>query len=58
MLQGLATAGIWFAIVWVPILVFLAIVGGIAFVFFRRIQRRSGSESPPAPSMPAAPTEA
>ena len=58
MLQGLATAGIWFAIVWVPILVFLGIVGGIAFVFFRRLQRRTGSNVPPAPSMPAAPTQA
>lgn len=58
MLQGLATAGIWFAIVWIPILVFLAIVGGIAFVVFRRLQRRSGSDAPPTPSMPAAPTSA
>lgn len=58
MLQGLATAGIWFAIVWIPILAFLAIVGGIAFVVFRRLQRRSGSNAPPSPSMPAAPTSA
>jgi len=58
MLQGVATAGIWFAIVWVPILLFLAVVGGIAFALFRRLQRRTGSDAPPAPSMPAAPTGA
>jgi hypothetical protein len=55
MLQGLATAGIWFAIVWVPILVFLGIVGGIAFLAFRRLQRRSDTD---VPAMPAAPTSA
>jgi hypothetical protein len=55
MLQGLATAGIWFAIVWVPILLFLAIVAGIAYVVFRRLQRRTGTETP---ALPPAPTGA
>ena len=35
-LQGLATAGIWFAIVWLPILVFLGILAVIAWVILRR----------------------
>src|SRR5262249_41955490 len=39
LLQGVATAGIWFAIVWVPILIFFAIVGGIVFVVVRRVRR-------------------
>jgi hypothetical protein len=46
-LQGVATAGIWFAIVWLPILVFLAIVGGIAFVVIRRLRGAGPGEAPP-----------
>jgi len=38
-LQALATAGIWFAIVWLPILVVLAVIGLIAFVIARRVRR-------------------
>ena len=46
-LQSLATAGIWFAIVWVPILVTLAIVVAIGVWIIRRIQRARGDD--PAP---------
>ena len=35
-LQGLTTAGIWFAIVWLPILLVLGILAGIAWVILRR----------------------
>lgn len=35
-LQGLATAGIWFAIVWLPILVVLGLFAAIAFAILRR----------------------
>ena len=34
--QGLATAGIWFGIVWLPILIGLGIIGSVAFVLIRR----------------------
>jgi hypothetical protein len=46
-LQGVATAGIWFAIVWLPILAFLALVGGIAFVVVRRMRGAGPGEAPP-----------
>ena len=50
-LQGLATAGIWFAIVWVPILVVLAIAIVIGLWVVRRIQRsRDGGAAPVAPA--------
>ncbi|HEX3264031.1 MAG TPA: DUF4349 domain-containing protein [Candidatus Limnocylindrales bacterium] len=59
MLQALATAGIWFAIVWVPILLFLGVVGGFAYVIVRRLQRRAGGAAPSFPAAPpAAPTSA
>ena len=38
-LQGLAAAGIWFAIVWLPILVALAILGGASWLVVRRVRR-------------------
>jgi hypothetical protein len=38
-LQAVATAGIWFGIVWLPILTFFAIVGAIAYTVGRRIRR-------------------
>ena len=38
-LQGVATAGIWFGIVWLPILLTLAIVVGIGTVIARRVLR-------------------
>jgi hypothetical protein len=50
-LQGLATAGIWFGIVWLPILLALAIVVGIIVFFIRRLSRRIATpgDAPPAP---------
>jgi len=55
-LQGLATAGIWFAIVWLPILLVLGIVGAIVVWFLRRlgVLGRRTPDLPPAP--PASPT--
>lgn len=44
-LQGLATAGIWFAIVWLPILLVLGILAAIGWVILRR---RVGSPAMPA----------
>ncbi len=38
-LQGVATAGIWFGIVWLPILITLAIVAGIGAFVVRRFRR-------------------
>jgi Domain of unknown function (DUF4349) len=38
-LQGLATAGIWFAIVWLPILIALAVIGLIGILIVRRFRR-------------------
>lgn len=51
-LQGLATAGIWFAIVWLPILLALAIVAGIALFVVRRVRRSAGM--PGTPGSPGA----
>ena len=55
-LQGLASAGIWFAIVWLPILIVLAVVGGIVVWSFVgwRIVGRAASPAPPAPPAPPA----
>lgn len=39
-LQGLAVAGIWFAIVWLPVLVVLAILAGATFLVARRVRSR------------------
>jgi hypothetical protein len=47
-LQALATAGIWFAIVWLPILVALAILGGIGLFVARRIRRAMAGDTPVA----------
>ncbi len=49
--QALASAGIWFAIVWLPVLVALAIIGLIAFIIGRRVRRywRRGESSAIAP---------
>lgn len=48
-LQGLATAGIWFAIVWLPILLGLAILFAIGLFIYRRV-RRAGVLPPAAPA--------
>ena len=48
-LQALATAGIWFGIVWLPILITVAIVVGIGLSVVRRVSRSSGGE-PVAPA--------
>ena len=53
-LQALTTAGIWFAIVWLPILLVVgAIVGLVAFVV-RRL-RRTDPAGPTGPATPMAP---
>jgi hypothetical protein len=55
-LQGLATAGIWFAIVWLPILAVFGIVVGIVLLIGRRLglfKRSTGA--PPLPPLPPAP---
>ncbi len=46
-LQGLATAGIWFGIVWLPILLFLGILTLIGVWVFRRVRPTTGSAGPP-----------
>jgi Domain of unknown function (DUF4349) len=53
-LQGLATAGIWFAIVWLPILLALGILAWIGFIVARRVRRMTTPATPAAPAEPAA----
>jgi len=50
-LQGLATAGIWFVIVWLPILLVVGIVAVIVVAIARRLGygRRTPDGLPPAP---------
>ena len=50
-LQGLATAGIWFAIVWLPILLIVGLVVVITVAIARRLGygRRTPGGLPPAP---------
>jgi hypothetical protein len=50
-LQGLATAGIWFVIVWLPILLIVGLVAVIAVAIARRLGygRRTPGGLPPAP---------
>jgi len=50
-LQGLATAGIWFVIVWLPILLVVGVVAGIVVAIARRLGygRRTPGGLPPAP---------
>jgi hypothetical protein len=57
-LEGLATAGIWFGIVWLPILLMLALVVGVVVFAGRRfgLFRRSPG-TPPLPPMPPAAAE-
>jgi hypothetical protein len=52
-LQGLATAGIWFGIVWLPILIVLAVIGFAVLTVLRRLGV-VGRGNPPAPSPTAA----
>ena len=47
MLQSVAVAGIWFAIVWLPLLVVLAIVAGVTFLVVRRVRGRTGAGGSP-----------
>jgi hypothetical protein len=51
-LQALTTAGIWFAIVWVPILLVLGVIVTVALVVARRLGflggRRTGGEMAPS----------
>jgi len=56
-LQALATGGIWFLIVWLPILIVLGLAGGIAVWLARRagIGRRGGPGLTPPPSLPGEP---
>ena len=50
-LQALATAGIWFAIVWVPVLVVVAIAVVVGLAVLRRIRGRLDSDAAsPAPT--------
>jgi hypothetical protein len=51
-LQSIATAGIWFGIVWLPILLSLGIIAWIGLVIARRVRRMT-----PPPAAPAAPAE-
>lgn len=56
LLQALASAGIWFAIVWLPILVALLVLGAITFWILRRFGLvRRGTPPMFPPSMPPAP---
>lgn len=38
LLQALATAGIWFGIVWLPVLTAIGVLGGVAFLVSRRLR--------------------
>lgn len=59
-LQGLAGAGIWFGIVWLPVLVTVSIVGLILAAVLRRLGvfRRPAASVPPASPPPASPPPA
>ena len=48
-LQAIATAGIWFAIVWLPILIVIAIFVAIGAFVLRRFRRPASAEVPMAP---------
>jgi hypothetical protein len=50
-LQAIATAGIWFGIVWLPILLALGIVAWIGLVITKRVRRMT---TPPTPVEPTA----
>jgi hypothetical protein len=54
--QGLANAAIWLVIVWVPVLLVLGLIAGVAWWLARRLgirrPRSGGPGVPPAPSLP------
>ena len=55
-LQALATVGIWFGIVWLPVLLVVGVIVGVVYVVGRRLgwfRRPSGA--PPIPPLPPAP---
>jgi hypothetical protein len=54
-LQGLATAGIWFAIVWLPILIVIGILVAIGLFVYRRV-RPTAILPPAAPAATGDPT--
>jgi hypothetical protein len=41
-LQGLTTAGIWFGIVWLPVLLFVGVITGVTIFILRRLGIRGG----------------
>ncbi len=53
-LQGLATAGIWFVIVWLPIFLVLGVLAVIAIWVARRFGFRRGPSMTPPPPAPVA----
>jgi hypothetical protein len=55
-LQSVASAGIWFGIVWLPILIALGIITLIVIWVLRRFARPSGGVAPTTPTTPTAPT--
>ena len=52
-LQSVATAGIWFGIVWLPILLALAVIGLTGLVIGRRLTRSPAAGDGPMPSADA-----
>jgi len=52
-LQGLATAGIWFVIVWVPAVLFVGLILGIGYLGVRRARRLGDGGGPSEPVAPA-----
>jgi hypothetical protein len=52
MLQALATAGIWFAIVWLPILLAMTVIALVGLMVYRRAMRVRGDDGGP-PAIPA-----
>ncbi|MBI2763063.1 MAG: DUF4349 domain-containing protein [Chloroflexi bacterium] len=56
-LQGIATAGIWFAIVWLPILVVIGLFAVIAYAILRRRVRLPMAAWPPTTDAAGSPIE-
>lgn len=51
-LQQVATVGIWTGIVWLPIVLALALLGGVGFVVGRRARRAFGGDAGGAAALP------